>query len=215
MNCEQAQRIFDAYLDGELPPTLATELGAHRLRCAKCRRALALLEVSGHILTSDDDPVTLSDGFEDRLLACVEDGTSLRHRFRKVLYVAMPLAAAAVVALAFIGAFDRSTGQVLGEKQNAIESAGVDPILLELEASDDSELEAEEDPRALELDRWGQRTQKNLQSFQDLTIYQWLDVLEKAKDTTRIEDHYPGADPLADPDHQDDLAIPEPDEGGI
>jgi len=201
MNCKQAQQLFDAYIDGELSQALATELGAHRVRCNECRRALALLEVSGHILASGDDSASLSDGFEDRLLACVEKEASFGNRFRRVLYVAMPLAAAAVVALAFLGVFDRSQGHVLGEKQElVIDEADLDPILRALDMDDAGDELPGADAQAIELDQWGQRMQKNLQSFQDLTIYQWLDVLEKAKDTSGIEDHYPGADPLAEPE---------------
>ena len=118
MHCEQAQRLFDAYLDGELSAPLATELGAHRLQCSDCRRALALLEVSEHILTLDQDPVTLDDNFTDRLVACVDRSTNnWRNRLGRVIYVGGPLAAAAVIALAFLGVFDGGrSGEVAGNR---------------------------------------------------------------------------------------------------
>ena len=207
MNCEQAQQLFDAYLDGELSPSLATELGAHRLRCPECRRALALLEVTGHVLRSYDDRVSLKEGFEDRLLACVDDRSSFRQRFRRAMYILGPLAAAAVITMAFLGAFDRNPGRWAGEKVQAKDSAGLDRLWQELDETADAEKGEAVDPRALELDRWGRRMQKNLQSFQDLTIYQWLDVLEKAKDSSAPEDHFPGADPSGEPEPEDDLPI--------
>jgi Putative zinc-finger len=108
MRCEEARQLFDAYLDGELSPSLATELGVHRVRCAECRRSFALLEVSGHIISSDRDPVTVPDDFSERLLACVdvrEHGWVAK--VRRTLYFVGPLAAAAVIAMAFLGFFDR------------------------------------------------------------------------------------------------------------
>ncbi len=207
MDCEHAQQLFDAYLDGELSSSLATELGAHRLRCPECRRALALLEVTGHVLASDVDIVELKKGFEDRLLACVGSRTSWQQRFRKTLYVAGPLAAAAVIALAFLGAFDRNPGRWAGKKVQATDAVELNRLWQELDEDDDGDSGQKVDPRAMELDRWGKKMQENLKSFQDLTIYQWLDVLETAKDTSAIEDHYPGADPLAEPEPQDTLPI--------
>ena len=214
MNCEQAQQLFDAYLDGELPSAMATELGAHRLRCPECRRALALLQVTGHVLASDDDQVSLKEGFEDRLLACVDDRSSLRQRFRRVFYIVGPLAAAAVITMAFLGAFDRNSGRWAGEKVKAGDSVELDRLWQELDEIDDVEDGQEIDPRAIELDRWGRKMQKNLQSFQDLTIYQWLDVLEKAKDSSAPEDHFPGADPGGESKPEDDLPIDSVDGGG-
>ncbi len=119
MRCEQARQLFDAYLDGELSATQSTELGAHRLQCGDCRRALALLEVSGHIVASDRDPVSLRSDFVDRLLACMEAGPARwPYRIRRGLYIAGPVAAAAVIGLAFMGFFDSvNKTQVAGHKE--------------------------------------------------------------------------------------------------
>ncbi len=125
MDCEQAKQLFDAYLDGELGSALATELGAHRVRCAECRQALALLEVSEHLITSDPEPRELGTNFTNRLLACMDlpdeswrpavsgpsgrtaERESMISRLRRGLFWAGVSAAAAMVALAFLGAFDR------------------------------------------------------------------------------------------------------------
>lgn len=122
MDCQQAQRYFDAYLDGELPPALETEFGAHRVRCSDCRRALALMEVSGHILASDREPVTLDDDFSHRLLACMD---SRQHgwvgNWRRIALFATPVAAAAALVFAFLGPFSQSRDEhptkVLGVKE--------------------------------------------------------------------------------------------------
>lgn len=125
MRCEQARQLFDAYLDGELSASLATELGAHRLRCAECRQALALLEVSGHIVRTDQEPVQLERNFTERLLGCM-DQRSLPWltRWRREMYIAGTLAAAAVIALAFLGAFDNREAKVAGVKKVMIERPG-------------------------------------------------------------------------------------------
>ena len=117
MRCEQARQLFDAYLDDELSASLATELGAHRLRCAECRQALALLEVSGHIVRTDQEPVQLERNFTERLLGCM-DQRSLPWltRWRREMYIGGTLAAAAVIALAFLGAFDNREAMVAGDK---------------------------------------------------------------------------------------------------
>ena len=110
MRCNQAQQLFDAYLDGELSPSLAAELGAHQLQCARCRQALALMEVTGHILASEPGEASLSHDFANRLLACLKHPrTRPLRRLQRWVYLGVPLAAAAMIALAVTGVFDRQT----------------------------------------------------------------------------------------------------------
>jgi hypothetical protein len=202
MNCQQAQRLFDAYLDGELSPALATELGAHRVQCAECRRALALLEVSGHIIASDRDPGLPHGGLADRLAACMDERPIPRAlRLRRAVYIAGPLAAAAVIALAFLGFFDHQPAPIIAGKkiekprEHAV-SAETPPI------SDAAQHVPSVDERLLR--DWIERTRRNvaakresgetLQQAFDQTIGQLLDVLEKARDESSDADHYPAAD---------------------
>jgi hypothetical protein len=212
MRCEEARQLFDAYLDGELSPSLATELGAHRVRCPACRRALALLEVSGHIISSDRDPVTVPDDFPDRLLACVD---VREHRWvakvRRSLYVAGPLAAAAVIALAFLGFFDRGRdSRVAGVRvEPAHVEAGVTtprPV-----APSPSAYDREAAERA--IDQWiGQmqmnraakgQTGESTPKPPDLTILQILEMLKDGNEGALDLRHFPGADlnePFSPPD---------------
>lgn len=127
MRCQQARQLFDAYLDGELSPSQVTELSAHRVKCASCRRELALMEVAGRVLSLSNEPARLSGDFTDRLLACVDDQSQRPLlRFRKYLYVAGPLAAAAVVAFAVFGGFDRTVkSRVAGVKVERVQPAPV------------------------------------------------------------------------------------------
>ena len=199
MDCHQARKLFDAYLDGELSPSLATELGAHRLRCPECRQAFALLEVSGHILRSDRDPVQAPDDFTDRLLACVDSAPLWRRKLLKVLYVGGPLAAAAVIALAFVGVFDR---------RNPSQVAGVQQIIAQpyvatsSKALEPSVASAPIDPAQQALNEFFDRSQQQVQvqgeSVQrvfDLTILQMLEILEDAKNRSQAESRRPSFQP--------------------
>lgn len=189
MDCSQARQLFDAYLDGELTGSLKTELGAHRLRCADCRRELALLEVTGHIITSDREIGGLNDGFTDRLLACMPRPQHARaHRYRRALYLAAPLVAAALIAIAVSGTWRTDRGnRVAGE----IVVAG--PDLLDLWASEAAqsrrtpESNPAADARATELDRLFGQMRENLaakrqagesvQQFFGLSIIQMLEIV--------------------------------------
>lgn len=72
MNCWDAEQLFDAYLDGELSGTLRLELDAHRLRCARCRKALAMMDACAHVVANDAPPARLSADFTDRLMAVID-----------------------------------------------------------------------------------------------------------------------------------------------
>jgi len=208
MRCDEARQLFDSYLDGELSPSLATELGVHRVRCAECRRSFALLEVSGHILTSDRDPVTVPADFSERLLACVELGEhSWPARVRRSLYFVGPLAAAAVIAMAFLGFFDRGReSRVAGVK---VEPTHAEPGALRPNAPSAIDREAAE--RA--IDQWiGQMQNTRAARVQadestpkapDLTILQILEMLKDANEGAPELRHFPGADlhePFGPPD---------------
>lgn len=205
MNCEQAQQLFDAYLDGELSAMLKTELGAHCVQCADCRRAMALIQVSGHILNADRDPVELGAGFSDRLIACVDSRE--KHwtvRFRRWAYVGGPMAAAAVILLAFMGTFDRGgTSQVAGrvDKPLIIGSAidEIDESLI-----DSAFISGEENDPAIQ--GWFDQVETNLknkrgsgeqlQESLNLTILQMIDILDKADESV------PSDSPRVDPNHK-------------
>lgn len=104
MNCEQAKNLFDAYLDGELSPSLETEFGAHRLNCAHCRHRLALMEVAGHVIGADSGgDVELPADFTERLLACIDrPRRASKPSWKRRIWVGgSVLAAAACMALVF------------------------------------------------------------------------------------------------------------------
>ena len=113
MNCTQAQELFDTYLDGELTGPLATEFAAHKLQCAACRRELALLEVTGHVISTDTATPSLSAEFTDRLLSCALTAPLPWYRRRSMLLrLGSGLAAAACIALVFTFALSNGNGAV-------------------------------------------------------------------------------------------------------
>lgn len=202
MRCDQARQFFDAYLDGELSPSLATELGAHRLRCADCRQALALMEVSGHIVKTDQEPVQLRRNFTERLLDCVnQQSMPWLRRWRRQIYIGGPMAAAAVIALAFFGVFDNPESRVLSEKGVLIERtpvggeastgspyAAVTPALGRVADEGNQEV----------LKAWIDQTRQNiaakresgesLRQFLDQKLEQWDSVLDDTQADPEPED---------------------------
>jgi hypothetical protein len=228
MNCEHARQLFDAYLDGELSPSLATELGAHRLRCPDCRRDLALLEVTGHVVAHDRAPAQLSEAFSDRLLSCTRTHQrDARRTWLSRLYVAGPLAAAAVVVLALLGVFDRRNPRVAGEtvrrSPEEVRRQTADPDA-ETRLNRLSRLpdENRNDPYARSLDQWAVQAQKTLEakqedgaSFQqllELKAAQFLNLLtQPAEKDTPADADSSTAEPTS-PGEADDEEPPPADE---
>jgi hypothetical protein len=100
MNCEQSQNLFDAYLDKSLSGTMATEFGAHQLACSRCRRELALLEVTGHVIATDSGSPLLNDEFTHRLVECATNKPAHRPlKFSRALWIGLPAAMAACLTL--------------------------------------------------------------------------------------------------------------------
>lgn len=182
MTCNQARHLFDVYLDGELSGSLGTELAAHRVACAACRRELALMEVAGHVIRVDSDGPTLSDGFSDRLLACMDEPPSgSLVRFRKVvLWTGGALAAAAVLALMFnlvAGPGERIAGfteQISEDSNGATSGANADAT----KADRQTPAQADDVARRLQegVSGSGQRVLE-LKDLTDKTIMQLLDEL--------------------------------------
>ena len=226
MRCEQARQLFDAYLDGELSSALATELGAHRLRCPECRQALALLEVSGHIMRTDREPVQLRRNFTERLVACMSDRPErLVPRFKRGLYIAGPLAAAAVIALAFLGAFDRQAEKVAGTKEVLIERADS----ISSGSTDHSPAESTIPGAAVSkstesqarLQEWIEQTRRNitakrqsgevLRQYFDQTITEWNDILDPAKNGSIENGGVPGSETPTSSGRHDDASSSDDD----
>ncbi len=199
MDCQHARQLFDAYLGGELSPTLTTELGAHRVHCQECRRALALLEVTGHIIKADNEPVVLAEDFTDRLLHCMDEKPSRLVRVgRYIAYIGVPLAAAAVVALALIGVFDRDKGRVAGRVEERDPTVAIiTPAQSDLVPAVDFK-KMDEISSTASFEEWLTGAQENISSQCehgetikqqiDLTITQVLDILEEGQKRAALQE---------------------------
>ncbi len=157
MNCEQSRNLFDAYLDKSLTGTLATEFGAHQLACSHCRRELALMEVAGHVIATDNEAPLLSDEFTERLVECAADKVKPRTlKFSRTLWFALPAAMAACLTMVvWLGGEDDSSAtnlngeevKVLGFKdevessdeiyENVLKALSLDPTNEELKRKAD------------------------------------------------------------------------------
>ena len=122
MDCQQACNLFDAYLDGELSPALATELHAHRLQCASCRQELAVMEVAGHVIASGGDEPALEAGFTDRLLACLQPQVRKPHAGRTWIFRIGGVAAAAACLALLIGYLSQPEPRVAGTRVGLVDA---------------------------------------------------------------------------------------------
>lgn len=105
ITCQHAKHLFDRYCDGELSPSLQTELHAHQLSCGECQGELALLESCGDVIAYDRCEPTLSASFTDRVLLAhrAQSKPAPRRNWgRLVISIASPVAAAACIGLAVL-----------------------------------------------------------------------------------------------------------------
>jgi hypothetical protein len=113
-------------------------------------------------------------------------------RARRVLYIGGPLAAAAVVALAFLGVFDPDPGRVASQKEFPVVPPAHDISEL-FDATEPADDQAEQvlDELALQTrERIDAKRQsgESLQEMLDLTVGQLLDVLNEANEASAAGD---------------------------
>lgn len=102
ITCEQAQNLFDAYLNDELSAAMTAELDAHRLDCASCRHQLTLMEACGNVVRLDTAEPRVSGDFTDRLMAILDEQPAERgvqQLSRKVKVLGGLLGIAATIAV--------------------------------------------------------------------------------------------------------------------
>lgn len=100
ITCDQAERLFNPFLDGELSNSLRCELHAHQLACPSCRRRLAILQTTADVISRDHSEPELSGEFTERLLACIGETrpqTTTRRRWR--IWAGSGMAAAAALGI--------------------------------------------------------------------------------------------------------------------
>lgn len=106
MNCSDCEKLFDAYLDGQLSGSLRLEFDAHRLRCPRCQQTLAMLEAVGDVIASDASIPELTDDFTERVMAQVATPRAPRAirfpRNRLTVITSVALQVAAVLTFAVL-----------------------------------------------------------------------------------------------------------------
>lgn len=140
MNCSEAERLFDAYLDGELSGSLRFEFDAHRLHCPMCQRKLAMMEACEHILVGDTRGPALSDDFTERVMSQVAiRGEQMRRSRHLKLYVgaAIGLQAAGVALFVFVWKAGQDRDVALPRTQSVANHL-VDPKALDVAMGDRS-----------------------------------------------------------------------------
>lgn len=71
MNCRQVDEYIFSYCDGELAPSLTSELEAHIANCSDCQANLELTRMENEVLHSEMKIPTLSDGFSAGVMASI------------------------------------------------------------------------------------------------------------------------------------------------
>ena len=125
ITCQHARALFDRYLEGELTPSLRTELHTHQLQCSACQSELAMLETCGDVIAMDRCEPALSGDFTDRVMAAMKmQAQPVRRSWgRSLLVIGSPMAAAASVVLALWltmpTAMDKPRTSILADQQAA------------------------------------------------------------------------------------------------
>lgn len=107
MNCSSIAMLLSAERDGRLAPGELAELERHVAACPACREARAHLAAAATAWRTRTAQVAVPDpaGEWDRLRARVQDATvrlPRRRRLAPVIWLSLPLAAAAALALIFL-----------------------------------------------------------------------------------------------------------------
>ncbi len=100
IRCEQAEQLFDTYLDGTLSPSWTAELHAHQLDCSDCRRELAILKACGDVVATDRSEPRPSADFTDLVMGALAERREVVIPWpRRVAKVAAGLGTAAAAAM--------------------------------------------------------------------------------------------------------------------
>lgn len=84
MTCAECERLYDAYLDGQLSGTLRLEFDTHRLRCRRCQQTIAMLEACTFVIGADRRQPALSADFTERVMEQIAEHTDAQRRVYRV-----------------------------------------------------------------------------------------------------------------------------------
>ena len=141
VTCRHVRQLHDAYIDGELSPSLMAEMHAHLLQCPECQREVEMTRACETVIARDRSEPELDAGFASRVVASLPKSSAPRsaafeaHRIRRRNWwrwgasVGVP-AAAAVVFFAILvwPSAERDAGPRL-VAGSAVEATGVDGVV--------------------------------------------------------------------------------------
>ena len=139
IDCDQAQNLFDSYLNDEISSSWTAELHAHAVSCGSCRRELSLLKACGDVIARDAVAPMPSANFTDSVMAAtatVRGRTARRNRWRSlsVWGGAGATAAAAAIMLWVTPLGSVPQGRVLSENVDGPSQQTFEPALFPVRA---------------------------------------------------------------------------------
>lgn len=69
ITCRNVQQLQNAFLDGDLSPSLTAEVHAHLLQCPECQHQVETLRAAGDVIARDQSEPALAGGFAQRVIA--------------------------------------------------------------------------------------------------------------------------------------------------
>ncbi len=137
MTCRHVQQLHDAYIDGELSPSLMAEMHAHLLQCPVCQQQVELTRACGSVIANDGDEPALDAGFAARVVAALQQKASARapvletrrsrrqRLWRITAGAGLPAAAAALFLCVLIWPASEPSGPPRIVAGRAVEAAGL------------------------------------------------------------------------------------------
>lgn len=108
MSCEEALNVLDAYMDAELEPVKAAQVGAHFGECERCRARLQERRALSQAVRAHSTYYTAPQGLEDRIRAGIGGApkTTIPPSTRRPLHFGWQFSsiAASIIALVVAGA---------------------------------------------------------------------------------------------------------------
>jgi len=71
VTCRNIRELRDAFLDGDLSPSLMAEVHAHLLQCPECQQQMEMLRAVGDVIARDKAAPALDQDFASRVVASI------------------------------------------------------------------------------------------------------------------------------------------------
>src|ERR1043166_3365453 len=72
VTCRNIRELHDAFIDGELSPSMTAEVHAHLLQCPECQQQIQMIRAVGDVIAQDDTSAPrLSADFTSRVIGAI------------------------------------------------------------------------------------------------------------------------------------------------